>query len=366
MPDLAMPDLAMPDLTMPDLAMPDLAPIADLTPLADLAVDGGSLPFPWLRLQAGIWGICGLTIPHALYCWGANPDDGQTDPSPKPAGNGMAFDAVDVAAHVCGLKNGQLYCWGLNDQGQAGVTSATPAPIFVGAPFASVSAGRSQSCAITPGGALYCWGGAYGVPGSPSNLIAGTYKAVSSSQDLVCALDSTGTAICWGANAANFGALGGQTYTAISAEFLSACGLATDGSAYCWGDNTTCSLGIGVSGTQEPTPKQVVLPNGVKLVDIQMGCFASCGLSTTGDVYCWNARNTYGTLGNGATDGAAHPTPTRVPGIPPLASITVGKGTEYICGLTANLQRWCWGTDIYGELGDGNIRTAVPSPEQVP
>jgi alpha-tubulin suppressor-like RCC1 family protein len=358
----ATPDFATPDLPhqpIVDLALPDLSQST-----ADLAMPGGA--FPWLKLQAGVWGICGLTTTHSLYCWGANPDNGQTNASPTPAAGGMTFDSVDVDAHVCGLKNGQLYCWGLNDQGQAGVTSATPAAVFAGMTFASVSAGRSESCALTPAGALYCWGGAYGAPGNGANLVAGSYQAVSASQDLVCALDATGGAHCWGANAATFGALGGQTYVAISADFRSACGLVADGSAWCWGDNSNCSLGIGVAGTYEPTPKSVALPNGVKLRDLQMGCFASCGLSTTGDVYCWNARNTWGTLGNGATDMAPHPTPTKVPGLPTMASITVGKGTEFICGLSVTGQRWCWGTDMYGQLGSGNITNVVPSPIQVP
>jgi hypothetical protein len=319
----------------------------------------------WKSVQAGMGTTCGLTTTNSLYCWGADLARGPDSLYPAAVASGMTFDTIDVGYAACALKSGQVYCWGPNDLGQAGVFSATPAPIFTGTPFRSVSSGRTQSCGITSTGALDCWGSAYGSPGNSTNLLPDVGTAVSSDSDLVCVVG--GLTQCWGPQATRFGFLSGN-YVAVSASYRSVCALTTTGAAYCWGDNLGadigCYLGTGTTNTYEPTPKPLAIPGGAALAEIHVGCFANCGLTTTGDVYCWG-RNDSGILGNGTTSGAAL-APVLVPGLPKMATITVGKDTPYACGVSTIGERWCWGDDSGGELGDGVKGPPVSTPELVP
>lgn len=58
--------------------------------------------------------------------------------------------------------NGKGYCWGDNDSGQIGLagdkSSPVPVPIAGGLTFASISAGRRTTYALTRSGTAYSWG----------------------------------------------------------------------------------------------------------------------------------------------------------------------------------------------------------------
>lgn len=321
---------------------------------------------PWQTIEAGTWGMCGLTQTKLLYCWGTDPTTVLPDIFPVPAGAGMTFDSISTSSsHVCGLKGGALYCWGAsNDQGQAGVNSTVPTPLLAGTTFASVDAGRTQSCAITTAGALSCWGKGYGAPGDAKNALPGSFKEVSSSQDLVAALDTAGSIHCYGANSGACSGLSGS-YTHVTAEWQMACGLTSAGQALCTGNSgQTCYLGHGAANPPIGTKVAVSLPAGVKLADVQAGCFASCGLATNGDVYCWG-RNLTGILGDGTTSGVAL-APVKVPGLPPAVKLAVGRGTEAACILSASGERWCWGSNYDGGAGIGYTSKAVPTATRGP
>jgi alpha-tubulin suppressor-like RCC1 family protein len=67
-------------------------------------------------------------------------------------------------AHSCAvLGDGQVFCWGANDQGQLGdgTTDARPLPAPVPSltDVQQVAAGRAHTCARQRGGAIFCWGG---------------------------------------------------------------------------------------------------------------------------------------------------------------------------------------------------------------
>ncbi len=65
--------------------------------------------------------------------------------------------------------------------------------------------------------------------------------------------------------------------------------------AYCWGWNFHGQLGAGMVTIQEPTPLQVT--GGHTFQSVSAARNHSCGVTTAGDVYCWGL-NIYGQLGD--------------------------------------------------------------------
>jgi len=74
----------------------------------------------------------------------------------------------------------------------------------------------------------------------------------------------------------------------------------------------------------------------------------SCGLADTGEVYCWGS-NTFGNLGDGTT-------------VPHARPMQVGTAADWIdvdarrfaaCGIRVDHSMWCWGLGTRGQLGDG-------------
>ena len=117
-----------------------------------------------------------------LYCWGANGNgqlgDGTTTDRAAwgLVGGGLNFATVSAGgSHTCGVAGhgawvrqqaeqwmaGDVYCWGLNSNGQlgdgTGIERTSPVLVAGGLAFRAVSAGASHTCAVTDAG-VYCWG----------------------------------------------------------------------------------------------------------------------------------------------------------------------------------------------------------------
>ncbi len=100
-------------------------------------------------------------------------------------------------------------------------------------------------------------------------------------------------------------------------------------------------------------------PTGLEFTSVSAGEGHTCGVTKTGAAYCWGS-NYYGQLGNGATTDEA--TPVAVAG--GLTFRTVSAGEELTCGITTAGAAYCWGSNFYGELGNGTIADQ-PTPVAV-
>jgi alpha-tubulin suppressor-like RCC1 family protein len=121
----------------------------------------------------------------------------------------------------------------------------------------------------------------------------------------------------------------------------------------CWGSNGYGELGDGTT-TDRHTPVEVTgLSSGVTAVSI--GGLHTCALNAAGGVMCWGS-NGYGELGDGTTTDRH--TPVDVSGLSSGVT-TIAAGEEHTCALTATGGVKCWGYNYRGQLGDG---TAVYSP----
>jgi alpha-tubulin suppressor-like RCC1 family protein len=267
-----------------------------------------------------------------------------------------------------------------------GIVGSTTTP-------AEVGAGGQFSCRIDTAQKLWCWGydesGELGIngtvgdqPGQPSPHQVGTatdWSGLSTgasglvTERHACALRGT-DAYCWGADGSGelgyttgtgFGTTpglvgGGHHWLAVSAGWTSTCGVTTTGTLFCWGDN---SLGqLGVVGPDTSAPQQVGVAN--TWTGVSVGYSAACATRGDGTLWCWGI-NARGQLGTGDRTDAT--TPVQVGTATDWTQVAVGSG--YVCGLRGAGSLWCWGPSSNGELGNGvtlnDSTTDVLSPTQV-
>ncbi len=340
---------------------------------------------------------CALTASGGVKCWGLNGDgqlgDGTTTQHTTPVVvtdliSGVAAMAAGYG-HTCALTAaGGVKCWGLNLYGQLGdgtTTRRTTAVDVTGltSGVAAVAARDSHTCTLSATGGLKCWGNnARGQLGdgtitdrsTPVDVTGLTVDvaAVAAGGGHVCALTAVGRVRCWGDN--SDGQLGDGTTTqrttpvdvltsgvvAVAAGSTYTCALTAVGGIRCWGANSDGQLGDG-STIQSVRPVAVAgLTSGVAAVTA--GGSHTCALTVTGGVKCWGA-NFAGQLGDGTT--ARRTTAVDVTGLTSGVA-AVAAGSDHTCALTVAGGVKCWGSNVFGELGNGTTSTtASPTPGAV-
>ena len=339
-------------------------------------------------LEAGAGHTCALMEDGGVQCWGWNPNGQVGDGTeidrrlPVPV-VGLPGKAVGIAAgdqHTCALiADGSVVCWGANANGQLGdgtrLHSHAPVRVIrLAAQAVQITAGGAFSCALLLGGEAQCWGddhsGQLGDGGTDNRLepvfvsgLEGGAEGIVAGSSHACARMADGRILCWGWNIE--GQLGDGTaqsrrvpapvagYTGgtarVAVGWSATCALSWPmGGIQCWGLNSSGQLGNG-SSDDSPSPADVSgLQSG--RIDIAVGGGHACALSGTGGVKCWG-RNDRGQLGNG-TD-VERETPVDVIGLPEQV-VAVAAGKDHTCALTVQGGVKCWGSNAFGQLGDGS------------
>jgi alpha-tubulin suppressor-like RCC1 family protein len=237
--------------------------------------------------------------------------------------------------------------------------------------YVAVTTGGEHTCAVSTGGAAYCWGrgldGELGT-GNKQNqptpaLVTGglSFSQITAGDNHTCALTTSGEAYCWGWNA--FFERGNDVdgrdaepvkpiterrFTSISAGAHHTCALATDSIAYCWGNNRYGQVG---DGTINTGIRPRVVQSLVKFKQISSGAYHACAVDAAGVLYCWG-RNEYGQLGIGA-NALSSLLPVAVN--TNLRFSSVDAGATHTCAIAVDRRFFCWGSSEYGELGDGAV-----------
>jgi alpha-tubulin suppressor-like RCC1 family protein len=159
--------------------------------------------------------------------------------------------------------------------------------------------------------------------------------------------------------------------TEISAGSRFALALLSDGTVRSWGNNSYGELAHGESNSSVPVTVNG-LPGGV--VAIAAGALTGYALLANGTVMAWGG-NEAGQLGQGESTGPhacekgspCSRTPVLVQGLSNV--IAIASGGRYLLALRADGTVMIWGSDTYGQLGDGDTQPGcicVDHPVPVP
>ena len=146
----------------------------------------------------------------------------------------------------------------------------------------------------------------------------------------------------------------------IAAGNYFSCALKTDGSVMCWGKNSTGTLGDGTN-TQRNIPTQVSGLTAGTVKALTAGANHTCALKTDGSVVCWGS-NYYGQGGNGAD--TTRYIPTQVSGLTAGTVKEITAGDNHTCALKTDGSAVCWGQNDNGQIGDTTL-TSRYIPTQV-
>ena len=146
----------------------------------------------------------------------------------------------------------------------------------------------------------------------------------------------------------------------VSASLYRTCAVTTDGGAKCWGYNADGALGTG-NQTGSSTPVNVSgLTIGVAL--IRAGANHTCALTQGGGVKCWGS-NSNGQIGD-STVNTTRLTPVDVTGLA-IGVVQISLGTFHSCAVTTGGSAKCWGSNGGGQVGDGGAPTNRLAPVDV-
>jgi alpha-tubulin suppressor-like RCC1 family protein len=297
---------------------------------------GGNLLF--VSIAASANHTCGLTTSRETYCWGAVGESYLL--LPTPIADTARF--VQTTAH-CGLRDtGEVRCWNF--------PTLQPFSVPGSLRFTMISSGPALSCGLTAEGSVHCW--SHQEPTTPQ-LISGlpplttfdvgrdaftvcgltadglahcmtlagrrepvgegrTFSVLSNGGFHACAL-SNDTGFCWGSN--QWGQLGTgsmafqpapvmgqQPFVALSAGADHTCALTAVGAAWCWGLNNlgqlgslgaeTCTAQVAWVGLMnEPCSRSPrAVQTGLRFASLASGHLHTCGLTASGEAYCWGAH----------------------------------------------------------------------------
>ena len=127
------------------------------------------------------------------------------------------------------------------------------------------------------------------------------------------------------------------------------CAIKADGTVRCWGEGSGHRLGYGNNGDRSTPTATASLGTNRTAVDITAGDTHTCAVLDDGTVSCWGS-NAFGELGDGTTTTRTTPTQTLSLGRPAVA---IEAGIDFTCALMDNGSIMCWGRNHYGQLGRG-------------
>jgi len=371
--------------------------------------------------------VCGLLADGSAVCWFVMGHSGGADGvasrewygNPVPTKYKFKQLDVGVGTRDCGTTtDGLALCWAGGSaldalpeedkkcNGDEPEKCKVPMPMlqFSQGPtlkdVAEVKTDEYHHCAVHTDGKAECWGSngsgelGTGVAGNTTfpHEVAGNHKfahVAVGGQFVECSIDTDGKAWTWGGtNAIGPDSLptevpGGHKWTAIGVGTSHICGLDDSGQAWCWGlaeegrvgnDPSTITTFCDPKFKYHPCVTEPVAVQGeARFVELAVGPAHACGLTATGEVYCWGS-NGHLRLGvpsekaEACIDIFSHKslpcrkTPTKVEGAPAFTHVAVGETNS--CALDKDGAAWCWGQ--VRATDEDMVSADIAKPARVP
>jgi alpha-tubulin suppressor-like RCC1 family protein len=334
-----------------------------------------------------------------VYAWGANGagqlGDGTTNPSPTPIVVPALSGIVGVAGGGVGTttgfslavrSDGVVFAWGYNNEGQLGLGNTNPGPMsptqipsFSG--VLAASAGTNFVVALKKDGTVWAWGdntnGQLGkgdnFPSSSPLQIPGLSNIVkvAAGNQHALALRGDGAVFAWGSN--NDGEIGNGSQINslvpaqvaglpggvidIAANFHFSWTAASDGSVWAWGRNSVGHLGD-LTTVRRLSPVRALgfLPRTVQLPSSAPYGESSGAVAFDGRE--WKAGwDQHGQLADGVNP-QTNPVPQMVSGTANQGIMAAGNGLQnHVIVASGNVRGWATNTIGPGETGT----TATPT-----
>jgi alpha-tubulin suppressor-like RCC1 family protein len=141
---------------------------------------------------------------------------------------------------------------------------------------------------------------------------------------------------------------GSSDWRQVSVGGTSACGVRTTGRLYCWGDNTQDQIGRGSDVASYGTPVEVS-PGFANWTAVSVGGQHACARRATGQLYCWGS-DAFGQVGDGGTNANRDVATLVAGGISDWTAVSAGA--RHTCGRRANGRLYCWGSNGSGQVGN--------------
>ncbi|WP_223654297.1 RCC1-like domain-containing protein [Hymenobacter psoromatis] len=332
-----------------------------------------------------------------LWSWGMNSNgqlgDGTTTDHLTPAqvGTDSTWQRVAVSSsNTYALKrDGSLWSWGANSSGQlgtgtTGADQCLPGRVGTGLEWGSVTAGEGFALALQRDGSLWAWGtnsdgqlgdGSTSPRPSPGRVVgASSWRHVTAGASHVVAIQQDGTLWLWGyngqgqlGNGQQTGITHGNAPTAVphqlgtahtwvsgAAGAYNSGAVQQDGTVWTWGYGYF--LGPGLSS--QLTPQPVTLP--VPARSVGLGARTTLVVACDGTLWGYG-YSYYGELGDGTY--SPHDSPARLTAGHTWTQVVMGQ--QHAVALQPDGSVWAWGANEVGALGHPSLATfAVFAPRQ--
>lgn len=342
----------------------------------------------WSHITSGGFHTCALKN-NELFCWGFN-SDGQVGNNsssfedvlaPEKIGYSNSWQMIDAGAyHTCGINSGELFCWGYNSYGQIGNGNASinriniPTKVGTSNLWSDISLGENHTCGIN-NGELYCWGidsdgqtgngsGSTTSVTSPEKIGSlNNWTSLAAGDNHTCGINN-GELYCWGYNI--YGRVGNgiststvhspekigslSSWSKLSAGYSHTCGI-NNGELFCWGANYSGQLGNGGT-TGSTVPEKIGSSN--TWTHITAGGDFTCGIDS-GELFCWGVDDN-GQMGNGSELTNDITSPNKI-GISNLWT-AVSAGYSHNCAIN-NDEIYCFGLNT-------NSQSVYRFPNEIP
>ena len=346
-------------------------------------------------IDAGELYTCALLDDGVVKCWGHNGygqlglghynnmGDHPNEMGDQLPAVSLGQPAIDLSAgrrHACAvLQDGTLKCWGNNQYGTLGLGSTQnkviPQTVDLGPGMKAldVEAGYLNTCVIMTTGQVKCWGyGQYGLFGPSYDSIGdnngetgeslpfvdlGTSRHATSlllAETNACASMSDLTTLCWGDDYYGYHGNNGERSVGNAQD------LDGDGFSDEMGDAMVevHLRNKSITNTQILEPASSYDP----IVDVHGYMHTGCGITASGDIYCWG-RGDYYQRGDGSSTYRVFWGVQVLEA--PHSALTMSSGYLRSCAITTSSTILCWGYGNYRDFQPGTSSIVRPTPVDI-